>query len=227
MEASFVRMIYWVISITPNAILYWLSFIYWQPFILLHSSCVADNALGRTKKYVEVSGRPGPAEFLSPAYSGQLDRYNLTWSIESIPPLQEIKLLYRKLMVRHSLIFILWPTANQMLLPQALHTFIALHCCGYTTSVLPLDCRTVIHKIQLQHPANRTSHSKAFNIFDFSISSLCPNFRTQHLPFIFIPQSHILHPIYNKYLSVVIQITITFNDSHLCGAKIFNRLLWS
>ena len=68
-------------------------------FLSFYSSCVADNALGRTKKYIEVSGRPGPAEFLSPAYSGHLDRYNLTWSIESIPALDEIKLLYRKLMV--------------------------------------------------------------------------------------------------------------------------------
>lgn len=62
-------------------------------------SCVADNALGRTKKYIEVSGCPGPALFLSPAYSGYLDIYNLTWTIESIPPLEEIRLLYRKLLV--------------------------------------------------------------------------------------------------------------------------------
>lgn len=55
--------------------------------------------MGRTKKYIEVSGRPGPAEFLSPTYSGHLDRYNLTFKIESIPVLEEIKLLYRKLMV--------------------------------------------------------------------------------------------------------------------------------
>lgn len=66
---------------------------------LLFFSCVADNSLGRTKKYIEVSGRPGPAEFLSPTYSGHLDRYNLTFKIESIPLLEEIKLLYRKLMV--------------------------------------------------------------------------------------------------------------------------------
>lgn len=70
-----------------------------DPFLPLHS-CVADNSLGRTKKYIEVSGRPGPAEFLSPTYSGHLDRYNLTFKIESIPLLEEIKLLYRKLMVR-------------------------------------------------------------------------------------------------------------------------------
>ncbi|CAO1425000.1 unnamed protein product [Diamesa hyperborea] len=65
-------------------------------------SCVADNSLGRTKKYIEVSGRPGPADFLSPTYSGHLDRYNLTFKIESIPVLEEIKLLYRKLMMNET-----------------------------------------------------------------------------------------------------------------------------
>lgn len=67
---------------------------------------MADNTLGRTKKYIEVSGRPGPAEFISTKYSGHLDRYNLTFKIESIPELDEIKLLYRKLMVSFCLLFI-------------------------------------------------------------------------------------------------------------------------
>ena len=74
----------------------------------LCNSCVADNALGRTKKYIEVSGRPGPAAFQSPAYSNYLDRYNLTYTIESIPPLDEIKLLYRKLMVSRKAMCVLW-----------------------------------------------------------------------------------------------------------------------
>lgn len=68
-------------------------------FVFLFCSCVADNALGRTKKYIEISGRPGPAEFISPTFSGSLEVYNLTWSIESIPPLEEVRLLYRRLMV--------------------------------------------------------------------------------------------------------------------------------
>ncbi|XP_037024266.1 limbic system-associated membrane protein isoform X1 [Bradysia coprophila] len=65
-------------------------------------SCVADNALGRTKKYIEISGRPGPAEFISPTFSGALEYYNLTWSVESIPPLDEVRLLYRRLMMNES-----------------------------------------------------------------------------------------------------------------------------
>lgn len=63
------------------------------------TSCVALNSLGRAKKYIEVSGRPGVTEFLSAQYSNHLDRYNLTFKIESLPDLDEIKLLYRKLMV--------------------------------------------------------------------------------------------------------------------------------
>lgn len=62
-------------------------------------SCVADNSLGRSKKYMEVSGRPGPAEFHSAPWSKSPDSYNLTWKVDSYPPLQEVRLLYRKLMV--------------------------------------------------------------------------------------------------------------------------------
>lgn len=68
-------------------------------FVSLPRSCVADNALGRAKKYIEVSGRPGPAQFHSPLYSRARDVYNLTWSVESVPKLDEIRILYRKLMV--------------------------------------------------------------------------------------------------------------------------------
>lgn len=46
-----------------------------------------------------MSGRPGPAQFHSPMYSRYREMYNLTWSVESFPPIEEIRLLYRKLMV--------------------------------------------------------------------------------------------------------------------------------
>jgi hypothetical protein len=67
--------------------------------ILIPNSCVADNSLGRSKKYMELSGRPGPAEFHSAPWSKSPDSYNLTWKVDSYPPLQEVRLLYRKLMV--------------------------------------------------------------------------------------------------------------------------------
>ncbi|CAO1431923.1 unnamed protein product [Diamesa tonsa] len=65
-------------------------------------SCVADNSLGRSKKYMEVSGRPGPAEFHSAPWSKSPDSYNLTWKVDSYPPLQEVRLLYRKLMMNET-----------------------------------------------------------------------------------------------------------------------------
>jgi hypothetical protein len=54
---------------------------------------------------MEVSGRPGPAEFHSAPWSKSPDSYNLTWKVDSYPPLQEVRLLYRKLMVRKSFLF--------------------------------------------------------------------------------------------------------------------------
>jgi hypothetical protein len=101
---------------------------------MLIRSCVADNALGRTKKYIEVSGRPGPAQFLSPAYTGQVDRYNLTWKIESIPQLDEIKLLYRKLMVGDD---VLCSKTYQTLLLHISHNnnYFFLLCFIYCTSI--------------------------------------------------------------------------------------------
>lgn len=62
-------------------------------------SCVADNSLGRSRKYMELSGRPGPAEFYSPKWGRSSDSYNLTWKIDSYPPLEEVRLLYRRVLV--------------------------------------------------------------------------------------------------------------------------------
>ncbi|XP_041452317.1 neuronal growth regulator 1 [Drosophila obscura] len=62
-------------------------------------SCVADNSLGRSRKYMELSGRPGPAEFYSPKWGRSPDSYNLTWKIDSYPPLEEVRLLYRRVLM--------------------------------------------------------------------------------------------------------------------------------
>lgn len=62
-------------------------------------SCVAENSLGRAKKYMELSGRPSAAEFRSSPFSRAKDSYNLTWMIESYPPLEEVRLLYRKIIM--------------------------------------------------------------------------------------------------------------------------------
>ncbi|XP_039279416.1 limbic system-associated membrane protein isoform X1 [Nilaparvata lugens] len=65
-------------------------------------SCVAENTLGKAKKYMELSGRPSPAQFNSLPYSRSRDSYNLTWQLESYPPLEEVRLLYRKLMINET-----------------------------------------------------------------------------------------------------------------------------
>ncbi|KAH8251849.1 hypothetical protein KR038_009405 [Drosophila bunnanda] len=65
-------------------------------------SCVADNSLGRSRKYMELSGRPGPAEFYSPKWGRSPDSYNLTWKIDSYPPLEEVRLLYRRVLMNDS-----------------------------------------------------------------------------------------------------------------------------
>jgi hypothetical protein len=57
-------------------------------------------------------GRPSPAEFRSAPFSRAWDSYNLTWVVESYPPLEEVRLLYRKLMVRNASILKGSPTWN-------------------------------------------------------------------------------------------------------------------
>ncbi|XP_033165513.1 MAM domain-containing glycosylphosphatidylinositol anchor protein 1 isoform X1 [Drosophila mauritiana] len=65
-------------------------------------SCVADNSLGRSRKYMELSGRPGAAEFYSPKWGRSPDSYNLTWKIDSYPPLEEVRLLYRRVQMNET-----------------------------------------------------------------------------------------------------------------------------
>ncbi|KAG8229665.1 hypothetical protein J437_LFUL008598 [Ladona fulva] len=60
-------------------------------------SCLADNTLGKTRQYVELSGRPNPAEFTSEPLSRYRDSYNISWSVVSYSPVEEYKLYYRKL----------------------------------------------------------------------------------------------------------------------------------
>ncbi|XP_066907483.1 lachesin isoform X2 [Halyomorpha halys] len=62
-------------------------------------SCVAENSLGKSKKHMELSGRPSPAKFRSTPFSRTRDSYNLTWIVESYPPLDEVRLLYRKILM--------------------------------------------------------------------------------------------------------------------------------
>ncbi|XP_063236207.1 lachesin-like isoform X2 [Bacillus rossius redtenbacheri] len=65
-------------------------------------SCVGENSLGKARKFMVLSGRPSPAEFRSAPFSRSKDSYNISWAIESYPPLEEVRLLYRKIYMNES-----------------------------------------------------------------------------------------------------------------------------
>ncbi|CAH0698352.1 unnamed protein product [Spodoptera exigua] len=73
-----------------------------QPEDFGNYSCVADNSLGRARQHVEVSGRPGPARFTSPPLARAHTRYLLAFAVDSYPPLDELRLLYRQLAINES-----------------------------------------------------------------------------------------------------------------------------
>ncbi|KOB69778.1 Uncharacterized protein OBRU01_03459, partial [Operophtera brumata] len=73
-----------------------------QPEDFGNYSCVADNNLGRARQHVEVSGRPGPARFTSPPLARSPSAYTLAFAVDSYPPLDELRLLYRQLAINES-----------------------------------------------------------------------------------------------------------------------------
>ncbi|XP_040583706.1 lachesin isoform X2 [Lepeophtheirus salmonis] len=63
-------------------------------------SCLAENSLGRNRKYIEISGHPNKGNITSPNLSYYSDRYNITWSVYSFSRVQGYKIMYRKLVPR-------------------------------------------------------------------------------------------------------------------------------
>ncbi|XP_031330732.1 MAM domain-containing glycosylphosphatidylinositol anchor protein 2-like [Photinus pyralis] len=61
-------------------------------------SCVVLNSIGRDKKYIEISGKPGVAEIISPGFSNP-NSYRLTWNVQSVFPIVEAKILFRRLLI--------------------------------------------------------------------------------------------------------------------------------
>ncbi|XP_019869703.1 lachesin [Aethina tumida] len=64
-------------------------------------SCVVQNSIGRDKRYIELSGKPGPARVTSPQYSNPHD-YDLSWIVQSVFPILEVRILYRRMMINSS-----------------------------------------------------------------------------------------------------------------------------
>ncbi|XP_018564711.1 limbic system-associated membrane protein [Anoplophora glabripennis] len=60
-------------------------------------TCVADNQLGKTRKSVQLTGKPNPAKFNSASRGSWKDSYNISWAVESLSPIEEYKLLFRRL----------------------------------------------------------------------------------------------------------------------------------
>ncbi|XP_037891604.1 neural cell adhesion molecule 2 isoform X1 [Glossina fuscipes] len=60
-------------------------------------SCVAENQLGKSRKTLQLSGKPNVAVFSSPPISQYKDRYNISWTVDSHTPIEEYKLSFRRL----------------------------------------------------------------------------------------------------------------------------------
>ncbi|XP_030079661.1 lachesin isoform X1 [Drosophila hydei] len=67
-------------------------------------SCVAENQLGKSRKTLQLSGKPNVAVFNSPAISQYKDRYNISWAVDSHTPIEEYKLSFRKLPQGHEVV---------------------------------------------------------------------------------------------------------------------------
>ncbi|KAJ8965609.1 hypothetical protein NQ314_004000, partial [Rhamnusium bicolor] len=60
-------------------------------------SCVVSNSIGKDKRYIELSGKPGPAKIISSQYSNPHE-YDLKWVVQSVFPIIEVRVLYRRIM---------------------------------------------------------------------------------------------------------------------------------
>lgn len=60
-------------------------------------TCVADNQLGKSRKSITLTGKPSPAKFQSESKGHWKDSYNISWTVESISPIEEYQLWFRKL----------------------------------------------------------------------------------------------------------------------------------
>ncbi|XP_030756207.1 limbic system-associated membrane protein-like [Sitophilus oryzae] len=60
-------------------------------------TCVADNQLGKTRKSIQLTGKPKAAIFKSSTMGHYRERYNISWEVESLSPIEEYQLLFRRI----------------------------------------------------------------------------------------------------------------------------------
>ncbi|XP_059095815.1 brother of CDO-like [Tigriopus californicus] len=64
---------------------------------LANYSCYANNQLGRDRAYITLRGNPNTPVFNSQVLSKSQTSYTISWITESYAPIEEYKLLYRKI----------------------------------------------------------------------------------------------------------------------------------
>lgn len=68
-------------------------------------SCSAENALGRSRAFIEVSGKPNEAVVTSVSNGYYSDHYNLTWSVHCYSKIDQYRISYRKSIPRSDPMF--------------------------------------------------------------------------------------------------------------------------
>ncbi|XP_057669809.1 opioid-binding protein/cell adhesion molecule-like [Diorhabda carinulata] len=114
-------------------------------------SCTVSNSIGRDKRYMELSGKPGPAKIISGPYSNPHE-YDLKWVVQSVFPIIEVRILYRRIMSNAS-----------------------YHHPGHWHDV-------VVKPAQTYNPANseRTQRYKLTNLFPDSVYECLIQTKNQH-----------------------------------------------
>jgi hypothetical protein len=137
-------------------------------------SCVASNSLGTFKKHIEVHGRPTAAVFRSKPNTHQHESYQLSWSVDSYTPIEEYRLLYRKIKPYHGPIDSSFPLGEgdwtNVIIPGDLSSPGFTHLRSYLISgLLPeseYEC--------LVQARNRFGWSDASRLFTFFTSTNIP-----------------------------------------------------
>jgi len=59
-------------------------------------SCLAENDLGKSRGFIELSGRPNEPQIQSDRESIYSDQFNMTWVVESFDQITSYRIIYRK-----------------------------------------------------------------------------------------------------------------------------------
>jgi len=137
-------------------------------------SCVAENSLGTFKKHIEVHGRPTAAVFRSKPNTHEDQSYQLSWSVDSYSPIEEYRLLYRKIKPYHGPIDSSFPLGEgdwtNVIIPGDLSNLGFTHLRSYLISGLIPESEYEC----LVQARNRFGWSDASRLFTFFTSTNIP-----------------------------------------------------